>query len=246
MVGDQVEEREYALLAAIEGRMWWFHGARTLMAWALCNTTLPPGPVLDAGCGTGGMLRLLADVLPERLCIGLDQAPAALGHAARQKAGRLIGGSVNSLPFADISLAAIVSADVLCHRDVDPRAALAESARCLMSGGVLILNQPAYDWMKSIHDHKVHNVRRFVRRDIAGLLAASGLRLHRITHWNAILLPPLVLWRLLAPTSTSDVKPYPWILDRILRLLLGLERWFIRRGCNLGFGSSILAVAVKP
>lgn len=241
-----MEESEYAFLAAMEDRMWWFHGAHALMVWALRDAAPPPGPLLDAGCGTGGLLQRLSDIAPERLCIGLDRAPAALDHAARRKTAGLIGGCVKSLPLADVSLAAIISADILCHRDVDPRAALAESARCLMPGGILILNLPAYDWMKSTHDRKVHSIRRFVRRDIAGLLAGAGLRLRRATHWNAILLPPLVLWRLLAPTTTSDVKPYPWLLDRAFRLLLGIERRVIQGGVDLGFGSSILAVAVKP
>lgn len=241
-----MEPSEYASLAAVEDRMWWFHGAHALMIWALGSASLPPGPILDAGCGTGGLLRLLGDAAPGRLCVGLDQAPAALDHAACRQTASLIGGSVNLLPFADASLAAILSVDVLCHRDAEPGAALAESARCLMSGGILVLNLPAYAWMRSTHDLKVQTARRFVRRDIAELIAASGLRLHRMTHWNAILLPPLIVWRLLVPTTTSDVKPYPWILDRALRLLLGLERCLIRRGVNLGFGSSILTVAVKP
>lgn len=226
--------------------MWWFHGARTLVTWALSSGALPPGPVLDAGCGTGGMLPLLAQGTPGRLLIGLDQAPAALDHAARRGIGCLARGTVNSLPFADASLAAIISADILGQRDVDPRAALAESARCLIPGGILILNLPAYDWMRSMHDRRVYNDRRFVRRDIAALLGQTGLRLRRATHWNAILLPALVLWRLAAPTSSSDVKPYPRWLNQLLQRVLGVERRLIRHGVDLPLGSSILAVVEKP
>ncbi|MES2496638.1 MAG: class I SAM-dependent methyltransferase [Pseudomonadota bacterium] len=246
MVEMQLEEGEYGLLAASEDRMWWFHGARALMIWAFRDAAPPPGPILDAGCGTGGLLHMLETVAPERLRIGLDQATAALSHAAARETASLTRGSVNRLPFADASLAAILSADVLCHRDVDLEAAIAECARSLMSGGVLILNLPAYDWMKSTHDRKVHTIRRFVRRDLAALLTRSGLHLRRATYWNAVLLLPMICWRLIGPASSSDVRPYPWIIDRTFRLLLGIERGLIRRGLNIGFGSSILAVAVKP
>ena len=52
-----------------------------------------------------------------------DAEPCA---AARAKSRRPVcAGSANALPFADRSLAAIFSADVLCHRNVDERAALA-------------------------------------------------------------------------------------------------------------------------
>ncbi|MFV3130373.1 class I SAM-dependent methyltransferase [Niveispirillum sp. KHB5.9] len=244
--GDQVEDGEYARLAAVEDRMWWFFGARSLMTWALRDAGPPPGPVLDAGCGTGGLLQWLRDAMPDRLCVGLDMAPAALHHARRREGACLVGGSVNNLPFANASLAAIMSADVLCHRNVDPGVALAESARTLMPGGVLILNLPAYEWMKSTHDHRVHNIRRFIRRDIAALLARSGLLLRRATYWNAFLLPLLVLWRLAGSAKTSDVRPYPPIIDLCLRRLLDLERWIIRYGGDFPLGSSILAVAVKP
>ena len=81
---------------------------------------------------------------------------------------------MNALPFVDDSFDAAVSADVLCHAAVDPSAALAELKRVLRPGGRLILNMPAYQWMLSAHDRRVHNVRRLTAPATAAMLRQAG------------------------------------------------------------------------
>lgn len=243
-----MDPREYELMAATEDRMWWYQAARAVLVQALAGPGLPSGPMLDAGCGTGGMLKRLADALPDRALIGLDMAEPALAHTRTRTAAAVVGGSVNQLPFATASLAAIVSADVLCHGAVDQQAALAEMARCLKPGGRLVLNLPAYQWLLSAHDRRVNNTRRYVRDQVATLLRAAGLTIRRLTHWNAVLFPAMVLQRKLLSTgdeADSDVRDYPWLLDRSFGLLLAAERGYIRLGLDLAFGGSILAVAEK-
>ena len=57
-----MERVEYERMHAVEDRMWWLRGLRTLaaaeLARALGQSSIS-GPVLDAGCGTGGMLARL-------------------------------------------------------------------------------------------------------------------------------------------------------------------------------------------
>ena len=85
-----MERAEYEQMHAVEDRMWWYRGLRTLAAGQLARalSSAPAGgPVLDAGCGTGGMLRVLGPAVagrPERT----DQAMSnrsrfmTLSHAA--------------------------------------------------------------------------------------------------------------------------------------------------------------------
>src|SRR5260221_1724227 len=126
--------------------MWWFRGIHANLVTAFRGRTGEPtagGTVLDAGCGTGGLLAKLGRELTGWTPIGLDAEPAACA-AARAKSRRPVcAGSANLLPFADRSLAAIFSADVLCHRNVDEDVALRDFHRCLDRGGVLVLNLPS-------------------------------------------------------------------------------------------------------
>ena len=52
-----MERVEYERMHAVEDRMWWYRGLRRLVAQvldrALADSTAA-GPLLDAGCGTGG------------------------------------------------------------------------------------------------------------------------------------------------------------------------------------------------
>ena len=72
----------------------------------------------------------------------------------------MVRGSVNAMPFADRSFDAAIAADVLCHAAVDPATALIEIRRVLRPGGRLVVNMPAYAWLMSAHDRRVHNARR--------------------------------------------------------------------------------------
>ena len=177
-------------------------------------------PLLDAGCGTGGLLARLAAEHREQSAIGLDADPFACARAAAKSGRPVCAGSVNALPFADGAFGAIFSADVLCHAGVDERAALAQFHRCLGDDGVLVLNLPAYHWMMSRHDLAVSNVRRYTRRRIARLLQAAGFGVVFAGYWNMVLFPLMVLTRKLLPddgAAASDVEPYPPPVEALCR-----------------------------
>jgi SAM-dependent methyltransferase len=152
------------------------------------------------------------------------------------------------MPFPDASFQAMTSMDVLCHAAVEPAPALAEMHRVLAPGGRLVLNLPAFQWLLSAHDHRVHNVRRFTAGEAARLLAGAGFRPVRIRYWNALLLPLMLLQRKVmasAPEDRSDVAAFPPWQDRTLFGITEIER---RLGRFLPFpaGGSVLAVAVRP
>lgn len=232
--------------------MWWFAAlhANLLMLYRRIGPYPEFGkPVLDAGCGTGGLLAKIAAELPESAPFGVDADARACARAAEKSAHPVCTGSVNALPFADDAFAAIFSADVLCHRGVDERAALAQLRRCLAEGGLLLLNLPAYRWMLSRHDAAVYNVRRYTRRSVARLLRDSGFRVLYLGYWNAFLFPIMALRRKLLPPrggAASDVDLYPAPIEALCRATTWLERAMMSCGVRLPFGGSVIAVATKP
>ena len=240
---------EYAKLDRLEDRMWWFaaaHANLRMLAHDFTSSTAPDR-VLDAGCGTGGLLVKLAADRPAATVIGLDADQAACTRAKAKSARPMCRGSVNELPFADAAFSAIFSADVLCHRDVDERQALAQFHRCLRPGGILVLNLPAYRWMLSRHDAAVSNVRRYTRRGAARLLRDAGFRLLYASYWNVVLFPLMVITRKLLPSRgiASDVKLYPAPIEALCRAATAFERALLKGGLRFPFGGSLIAIAGK-
>ena len=230
--------------------MWWFAAAHAnLLALARqFAEDAARSRVLDAGCGTGGLLAKLAADRPQATVIGLEADQQACERAAAKSARPVCRGSVNALPFAETSLSAIFSADVLCHRDVDERQALVEFHRCLAPEGILVLNLPAYSWMLSRHDAAVYNVRRYTRAHIARLLRGAGFRLLYASYWNFVLFPLMVITRKLLPAradGASDVRPYPAPIEAVCRTVTGLERALLKAGLRFPFGGSLIAIAGK-
>lgn len=244
-----MERAEYEHMHAVEDRMWWYRGLRRLVADQLgraLSRTKAGGPVLDAGCGTGGMLRVLGPAVAGRPTVGLEYDPLAAG-LAKVKAGRpVLSGSVNEMPIGGGALGAYVSLDVLCHANVDPARALKEAYRCLGPGGIAIFNLPAYSWMLSAHDRRVHNARRFTRGEARALVAVPGFRILRASYWNTLLFPLMVIHRLVERgDAESDVRDYPRWLDAIFSTALAIERAAIGAGLSLPFGGSLMIVAVR-
>jgi SAM-dependent methyltransferase len=231
--------------------MWWFaalHENLLLLDRLVTGPSAARTPLLDAGCGTGGLLARLAAAYPARTVIGLDADSAACGRATAKSARPVCAGSVNALPFADGRFGAIFSADVLCHRGVDERAALAQFHRVLRDGGFLILNLPAYRWMLSRHDAAVDNVRRYTRGGVIRMLDAAGFRLLFASYWNIVLFPIMLLTRKLLPAggrATSDVHLYSAPVEALCRAATGLETALLRWGMRLPCGGSVIAVAAK-
>ena len=234
-----MEPEEYALMDREEARMWWYRALHARLLDALGST---PGPILDAGCGTGGFLALVPRSFA---AVGLEWNETAAAIAAAKSGRPVARGSFDAMPFADGSIGTAIAADVLCHAAVDPAAALAEAARVLRPGGRLIVNMPAYRALMSAHDVQVHNARRMTAGETRTMLELAGFRVIKLSYWNGLLLPLMILQRkvLARSSSRSDVAAFPPWLDRILHGITELERHL---PFPLPAGGSVLAIAERP
>ena len=242
----QMETDEYIKLAEVEDRMWYFRALHAhvyrLLADGEKGVATPR--VLDAGCGTGGLIARLQTWEPGWRFAGIDFSGLACEFAAKRCVGaEICEASVTALPFADGSFDAVVSADVVCQVE-DREKAFAEFFRCVKPGGVVVINLPAYQWMWSYHDESCQTKHRYGRRELAGLMSAAGFVDVRVTHWNAIPFPLLVLKRKVFRTrgATSDVRLYPAALEAVFNGAMAVERAWLRWVGGLPFGSSVLAV----
>jgi SAM-dependent methyltransferase len=106
---------------------------RHVAAYREAARLLPPGRVLDIGCGVGHSFQLLAP----RETVGVDIDAAALEGQQRQT----VLADMRALPFDSGSFASVFSAHSVEHVP-DPDRVLAEAARVLAPDGVAVWVTP--------------------------------------------------------------------------------------------------------
>ena len=242
-----MDASEYDNIAQLEDAHWWYRGmavmSETLLRPHIKDSRLK---ILDAGCGTGGMLRRLS---PFGVGFGIDFSPLALAHAHRKIPNPLCRASVTQLPFGNRSFDLITSFDVLYHRAIaDDQVALNEFARLLKPNGIVIIRVPAFESLRGAHDQLVHTRHRYTANEMRGKIQSAGLKVVRLTYANFFLFIPIYLTRALqlarGKEESSDVELPPAILNSLLESLIEIESLLIRF-INLPFGVSVFALAIK-
>ncbi len=244
---------EHDAMFASETVLWWYVALREyVLDWLRLTDTMPRAvlTILDAGCGTGGMLERL---LPYGTAVGIDLAPHAVRIARTRRNCPVTQGSLVALPFADETFDVALSLDVLSDAGVEiEAAALDELSRALRPGGRLLLNLPAFTSLAGEHDVAVRTARRYTTKEARTLVEAHGFHVERCSYWNMALAPAIWLVRrfsrrkpLDAATAHSDITPPAAPINRTLLGLARLERRLLHRVPRLPFGSSLLILARK-
>ncbi len=246
-----MESAEYDLMHRIEQRYWWFVGRRWLVLRLLRRWLRPAAPLdlLDMGCGTGANLMAFRAL---GRAAGCDIAESAVAYCrGRGLDGVVHQADLDRLPFEDARFDLVTGTDVLEHI-ADDAGMLREIRRVLRPGGAVFLTVPAYQALWSVHDESLHHQRRYGRRDLTAKLAAAGLVVERVTHFNTWLLPLIVpiRWlrdRVTRPTgATSDFNlDLPGWLNALFLAVFRSE-WAVLRFMPLPAGLSLVVLARKP
>ncbi|RPI23300.1 MAG: class I SAM-dependent methyltransferase [Acidobacteria bacterium] len=239
---------EYDAMFQLEDSYWWFEGSmRFILSVLYATPARETGRILDAGCGTGGLLRRLE----HRKAWGVEIASEGIRFCQQRGLDNILQASVTELPFRPSSFDVVLSIDVLVHQWVpDDVGALREIRRVLIPGGFVLLQVAAHRALWSAHDVATLTRHRYTRDELGEKVERAGLEVVRITYRNTLLSPLAVLVKLLrrarANTATrSDLVVLPRLVNRGLFLLLAFENYVARR-VNLPIGVSIFCIARKP
>lgn len=244
-----MEKFMYGDFDRFEDDHWWFSGRREVVS-AFLETRLGATrglKILDVGCGTGGMLPMLARW---GQVSGFDPFTEAIEAAQRRAPeAKVWKGEVPEALPADHSYDLITAFDVLEHLD-DPVGAIARIKDALAPRGLFVATVPAYQFLWSHHDDVNHHRRRYTVQMLKEHLEAGGLQVEKATHFNSALFPPIAAVRLAQKAlgrqhtheARSDTQPTHPLLNAALRELFAAERLIVGRA-PMPFGVSIIAAA---
>lgn len=253
-----MQPADHAYLYELEDSFWWFAGMREITA-ALLDPVSPSTTdrtILDAGCGTGGMMSWLGKYAGNGSVAGIDLSPAALDFCRLGAHRTVAQASVTNLPFPDATFDLVTSFDVLVQLAGagSDDLALSEICRVLKPGGLTFVRVAAYEWMKSSHDTALSTQHRYSLSELVEKVKHAGFDVLRATHANSLLMPMAIFQRQILKriglASGSDVKPLPallaWLNPVLTTALRAEARWLTHPQTRFSFGLSAICLAQKP
>ena len=247
-----MEEIAYQQHRALEEAHWWFVGMRAIYAKQIRALGLRrDARLLDVGCGTGGTLGLLESF---GRTWAVDYSPTAAAFVKQRGFARITVGSATDLPYRDGAFDLVTAFGVIEHVERDERM-LEEMSRVTRPGGHMLVLTSAHMWLWSVHDERVHHVRRYRREELGERVRRSGWRVDQLSYVNSALFPPIAVVRLLqrlvpekktaahAGMSGFAVPPRP--INRALAGLLSAEGSLLSR-VNLPMGVGLICRATRP
>ena len=252
-------EFAFAELFANEDRHFWFRGRNAVIAGAVRRAVrgFPRDyRVLEVGCGTGYVLRMLETVCRGGTVTGSEVSDDGVAFARRRVNCPVVRADVFALPFPD-PFHMIGMFDVLEHLE-DDTGALRGLRAGTAQGGRLVLTVPAYMSLWSHTDEVGGHYRRYTPGGLRRVLTEAGWEVDRVTPFMLPLVPVMWAGRKLAaavnrlrPARKSgrelvvdELRPIP-VFNGLMRGLLALEAPLVRR-FRMPVGTSLLAVASNP
>lgn len=246
-----MEKKEYEVLYNLEDNCWWYIGLRKLVFSLIDNFRHNNDnlSILDAGCGTGAVL----EKCNIHSSYGLEISEEALKFCKLRKLNNLIRGTVCGTPFKDNSFDVVISLDTLYHAWIENDLnTLEEFYRVLNKEGMLILNLPAYNFLRSGHDKAIHTRHRYTINDLTLKIKKAGFEIEMITYRNTILFPLVAVKRMTEKfffinkgTVESDLKQLPDMINNLFTRILNLENILINAGLKFPYGLSVFCLARK-
>jgi SAM-dependent methyltransferase len=189
---------EYQKMFSVESTLWWYRILHYLI-YDTIKRILPCKEIsiLDAGCGTGGMMRYLMDRGYNNVQ-GFDVSKHAIEFTRKC---HLDVEELNLVDFTELRLGkkfdVIVSNDTLCYFD-DPetqKIVLSNFHQNLNPGGVLVMNLPALNQFEGIHDIAVGLKMRFSKEVFFNLVDPEMFEIINARFWPFLLSPVIYIIR---------------------------------------------------
>ena len=244
-----MDKSEYLRMYTLESNFWWYKVLHELVDFTIRKNKKEGGiRILDAGCGTGRMMEICQKY---GTITGIDYSADAVSFAKKRGLNNVEIGDLNNYQFENDTYDAVVCLDVLYHSAIQNDLAVVEKFYyTLKDEGILIINLPAFEYLKRSHDIVVHTKKRYRKKAFENDLKESGFSIvsssYRMPHlYFIILISKLFRKGRNLKEVESDLKELPRWLNAILLNFGRLENWWIEQGFSIPMGSSLFIVAKK-
>lgn len=250
----------FARLVAVEDRHFWFRARNQVISAVVSQIMADVASgyrVLEVGCGTGNVLRILEQACPRGTVVGMDLFTEGLQYGRRRTSCALVQGDMHMPPFnTQFDLVGLF--DVLEHLSDDMRV-LGDLYVMLVPGGALALTVPAHPSLWSYFDEASHHCRRYEPEELESKLVSAGFQIEYLTQYMASIFPIVWLGRRLAALfkgradgganrtrdlALDELRIVP-VVNNLLTFLLIQEARLVTRRRRLPLGASLLAIARK-
>lgn len=236
-------------LEKVRRHPWWAARAKLALAVLRKNGVVPPGSVIDVGCGWGINLEALERA--RYRVVGLDISRRILELLDRPTR-RLVEADLNQpLPESGSLNDGLLALDVIEHLD-DDRSVVRRFAELVRPGGLAVVSVPALPELFSEFDRIQGHRRRYVPETLRAAFEGSGLTVREIFWWGAWMVPVLRRMRLregqnrqtTSKTYADYLRLPPWPAPLVMKLAYAWDHGRALRG-RLRSGTSLFAVAVR-
>ncbi len=235
---------EYQRMHDLEGTLWWYQILHEKILHQISRRFQPADnpAILDAACGTGGLISYLQKHGFQNIS-GFDYSRHAVAFSQERGLNVSFGDLRKVSDYRpDVQYDVIICNDALYFlNDQEIESALADFKAKLKPDGILLINIHAHEAFSGTHDVAVGSTRRFVLSDFIGYAKMAGLKIKYHTYWPFVLSLPIWVVRkwqryqlrrgkIDVQTLESDVQ-YPGdFLNSILHFLTKSEQALLRRG----------------
>jgi 2-polyprenyl-3-methyl-5-hydroxy-6-metoxy-1,4-benzoquinol methylase len=237
-----VDERYAEAYGSIARAHWWWQAREFAIVRQVrkLRRGLPPGRILDVGCGDGILFPALAEFGEVE---GIEADASTLSPSGPWR------GRIHIAPFDEAAplhgpYDLILMLDVIEHLD-DPVSALRRACALLGPKGAVLVTVPALPWLWTSHDDLNHHRRRYTRTQLNGEFSAAGLEagVMRFVFHSLVVAKLAVRFRERLHRRPAQVPLVPpRAVNALARLLTKVEVVLLAPVSRVVPGTSLLAV----
>ncbi len=214
----------------------------------LIKRFLQGGSVLDIGCGTGHLLRELAE--DGRDVTGVEPSKELFEYSLKvcekNKKIKLFNLGGENLNTLNKKFDNIVSVDVIEHVEDDVNQIKNFYSVSGQNAFVVVL-VPAFQFLYGERDKKIGHLRRYSKKELIEKMESNGFKVIKSRYWNALgflvyfLFEKILRKKIPEEHRYNEKKGINLLINKILDL------WFrvIENNFSFGFGLSLLVVGKK-